>query len=247
MIKSVTIIKKELLGYFTSPIAYIFIIIFLVLSSFLTFASPPFGNFLNNNYAGLSDAFFSFHPWLFLILIPPISMRMWSEEKKNGTIELMFTLPINIFSMVMGKYFAGLIVIFIAVILTFPMIITVNFLGVPDNNTILLSYLATILLGAGFLAIGSFASSIVKNQISAYIITFAILFILIIAGHQSIISLFSSWSPLWLVNTISNIGVFIYFNNLRDGILNISSISYFVSLIIIGIFSTCVSLNCNKM
>jgi len=242
-----TITKKELVGYFTSPIAYIFIIIFLLLSSFLTFASPPFGNFLNSNYAGLSDAFFSFHPWLFLILIPPISMRMWAEEKRNGTIELMFTLPVNIFSLVIGKFIAGLIILCIAVILTFPMVITVNYLGAPDNNVIILSYAGTILLGAGFLAIGSFSSSVVKNQISAYIISFAILLFLILAGHQSIINLFSDWAPLWLVNTISNIGIFTYFNNLRDGILNVTSIAYFISLIIIGIFATCVSLNCSKI
>ncbi len=230
--------KRELIGYFSSPLAYIFIIIFLLLSGFFTFAAPPFGNFLSTNKASLSDSFFSFHPWLYLILVPPIAMRLWSEELKSGTLELLFTMPITIFEAVIGKFLAAWIVLGFSLILTFPYVITVNWLGNPDNGIILVGYLGSFLLAGSYLSIGCMTSSLTKNQIISFIFSIVICFILLLAGHPAITDFFINWTPTWVTTLLGKLSVFPSFDLIQKGIINSSDILYFVSIISFCLFTT---------
>lgn len=243
---SLIIAKKELLGYFISPLAYIFIIIFLLMSGLFTFGAPPFGNFLNNNQASLSYSFFPFFPWLFLILVPPMSMRIWAEEQKTGTIELLFTMPINIFEAVFGKFLAAWAIIIISVLLTFPIIPTLNWLGNPDNGTILCGYFGTILLGGAYISFGSISSALCNNQIISYIYTIALCLILLLIGHPALANMFTTWAPVWVTDTLTNLSIFNHFNSIQKGILNFADITYFLSIIFFGLFSTCLIIHIKK-
>lgn len=243
---SLIIAKKELLGYFISPLAYIFIIIFLLLSGLFTFAAPPFGNFLNNNQASLAYSFFSFFPWLFLVLAPPMSMRIWAEEQKAGTMELLFTMPINIFEAVLGKFLAAWVIIIISILLTFPIIPTINWLGNPDNRIILCGYFGAILLGGAYISLGSISSALCKNQIISYIYTVVLCLILLLTGHPAITDLFTSWAPVWITDTISDLSIFNHFDSIQKGILNFEDITYFISIIFFGLFSTCLIIHTKR-
>ena len=172
MSKTITLMKRELAGYFATPVAYVFLVIFLLLSGILTFYV---GNFYENGQADL-QAMFAFQPWLYLFLIPAISMRLWAEERKSGTIELLMTLPVSLGQAVLAKFIAAWLFAGIALALTFPFWITVNFLGSPDNGVILASYLGSFLMAGGFLAIGSCVSASTKNQVIAFVIGVAISF-----------------------------------------------------------------------
>ena len=243
---SLIIAKKELLGYFISPLAYIFIIIFLLMSGLFTFGAPPFGNFLNNNQASLSYSFFPFFPWLFLILAPPMSMRIWAEEQKSGTMELLFTMPINIFEAVFGKFLAAWAIIIISILLTFPIIVTVNWLGNPDNGTILCGYFGAILLGGAYISVGSISSALCKNQIISYIYTIVLCLILLLIGHPSLTNMFTTWAPVWFTDTISGLSIFNHFDSIQKGILNFEDITYFSSIIFFGLFSTCLIIHVKR-
>lgn len=241
-----TVIKRETLSYFTSPLAYIFIIIFLLLSGFFTFSAPPFGNFLNSNQASLAFSFFPYHSWLYLVLIPPISMRLWSEEQKNGTIELLFTLPISTLEAVIGKFLSAWIIILISLFLTFPIVITVNWLGSPDNNIIFSGYLGSALLGASFLAIGCMTSALSKNQIISYIYSIILFLLFILFGHQSVTNYFTGWAPVWFTNTLAQLSIFPHYKSMIDGIINLADICYFISIIIFGLFATVIILKTKR-
>jgi len=241
-----TVIKREVLSYFTSPLAYIFIIIFLLLSGFFTFSAPPFGNFLNSNQASLAFSFFPYHSWLYLVLVPPISMRLWSEEQKNGTIEILFTTQISILEAVIGKFISAWIIILISLFLTFPIIITVNWLGTPDNNIIISGYLGSALLGAGFLSIGCMTSAMSKNQIISYIYSMILCLLLILFGHQSVTNYFTSWAPVWFTTTLGQLSIFPHYKFIINGIIDVGDIIYFISIIIFGLFATVVILNTKR-
>src|SRR3984893_6051591 len=184
-----TICRRELAGYFATPLAYVFIVIFLVLAGVLTFFV---GDFFERGQADLRS-FFTFHPWLYLVLIPAVSMRLWAEERQSGTIELFLTLPIRLFEAVLGKFLAAWLFIGIALALTFPFWLTVLFLGDPDNGVIGASYIASWLMAGAILAIGASVSAATKNQIIAFIVTAALVFVLIAAGTPTVIGLFEGW------------------------------------------------------
>ena len=243
---SLIIAKKELLGYFISLLAYIFIIIFLLLSGLFTFGAPPFGNFLNNNQASLSYSFFSFFPWLFLVLVPPMSMRIWTEEQKSGTMELLLTMPISIFEAVFGKFLAAWAIITISILLTFPIIPTINWLGNPDNGTIFCGYFGAIMLGGAYVSIGSISSALCKNQIISYIYTVVFCLILLLIGHPAITNMFTTWAPVCFTDTLSSLSIFNHFDSIQKGILNFEDITYFVSIIFFGIFSTCLIIHTKR-
>src|SRR5580700_3098091 len=164
MRRTFAIFRRELSGYFATPLAYVFIVIFLVLAGALTFF---LGNFFDRGQDDLV-AFFSFHPWLYLVFIPALSMRLWAEERKSGTIELFLTLPISMSAAVLGKFLAAWAFAGIALALTFPFWITVNYLGSPDNGVILASYVGSFLLAGGYLAIGACISAATNNQVIAF-------------------------------------------------------------------------------
>ena len=185
------IFRRELAAYFATPLAYIFIIIFLVLAGTLTFFV---GSFMERDQADL-QAFFSFHPWLYLFLVPALSMRLWAEERRTGSIELLLTMPITMTQAVLGKYLAAWVFTGIALALTAPIWLTVNYLGDPDNGVIVASYVASFLMAGAFMAIGSMISASTKNQVIAFVLTTTICFVLTLAGSPIVIEFFANWAP----------------------------------------------------
>jgi len=236
------ILKRELASYFATPVAYIFIIIFLMLSGVFTFY---IGQFFERGQADLTT-FFNFIPWLYLVLVPAVAMRLWSEERRSGTIELLMTLPISTFHIVLGKFFASWLFLGLALALTFPLWLTVNYLGEPDNGVILAGYLGAWLMAGGFLAIGSCLSAMTKNQIIAFIMTLLVCFLMVVSGFPIVQDVFSSWAPLWLVDGVSNISFLTHFNAISRGVIDLRDVIYFVVLITAWLYATALVVDMKK-
>ncbi len=230
------IIKREFASYFATPIAYVFILIFLMLSGVFTFY---IGNFYERGQADLT-AFFSFHPWLYLFLVPAVSMRLWSEERKSGSVELLMTLPITRLDVVAGKFLAAWFFTGIALILTFPMWITVNYLGEPDNGVIMASYIGSWLMAGGFLAIGSCTSAISKSQVIAFILCGVLCLMFVLAGFPMVLSVFKGWAPTMLVDTLASLSFLTHFSSISKGVLSLRDLLYFVSMIVFWLLATMV-------
>ena len=227
--KTYIILDKELKGYFRTPLASIFLLVFLALSSGMTFF---LGRFFERDQADLT-AFFSWHPWLFLVLMPAIGMRLWAEERRSGTIELLITLPVTNTQLVVGKFLASWIFTLIALILTMPIWITVNYLGEPDNHVILISYFGSWLMAGAFLALTSCLSALTKNQVIAFIISSISGFVLIMAGFNLVLSAVRSWSPNWITETISSMSFLSHFSRIQMGVFDLSTLVFFISMIIL--------------
>ena len=223
------ILDRELKGYFRTPLASIFLLVFLALSSGMTFF---LGRFFERDQADLT-AFFSWHPWLFLVLMPAIGMRLWAEERRSGTIELLITLPVTNTQLVVGKFLASWIFTLIALILTMPIWITVNYLGEPDNHVILISYFGSWLMAGAFLALTSCLSALTKNQVIAFIISSISGFVLIMAGFNLVLSAVRSWSPNWITETISSMSFLSHFSRIQMGVFDLSTLVFFISMIIL--------------
>jgi len=236
------ILKRELASYFATPVVYIFIIIFLMLSGVFTFY---IGQFFERGQADLTS-FFNFIPWLYLVLVPAVAMRLWSEERRSGTIELLMTLPISTFHIVLGKFLASWLFIGLALGLTFPLWLTVNYLGEPDNGVILAGYLGAWLMAGGFLAIGSCLSAMTKNQIIAFIMTLVVCFVMVVSGFPIVQDVFSSWAPLWLVDGVSNISFLTHFNAISRGVIDLRDVVYFVVLITAWLYATALVVDMKK-
>ncbi|HTZ35235.1 MAG TPA: ABC transporter permease [Stellaceae bacterium] len=229
MSRTITVIcRREFAGYFATPLAYVFIVIFLVLSGVLTFFV---GDFFERGQADL-QSFFTFHPWLYLVLVPAVAMRLWAEERKSGTIELFLTLPIRLSEAVIGKVLAAWLFIGIALALTFPLWLTVLFLGHPDNGVIVASYLGSWLMAGAILAIGAAVSAATKNQVIAFVVTAALVFVLIAAGTQTVIGLFQGWAPEAVIHAVVGASLFGHFTAITRGVLDLRDIVYFVSIIV---------------
>ena len=227
--KTYIILDRELKGYFRTPLASIFLLVFLALSSGMTFF---LGRFFERDQADLM-AFFSWHPWLFLVLMPAIGMRLWAEERRSGTIELLITLPVTNTQLVVGKFLASWIFTLIALILTMPIWITVNYLGEPDNHVILISYFGSWLMAGAFLALTSCLSALTKNQAIAFIISSISGFVLIMAGFNLVLSAVRSWSPNWITETISSMSFLSHFSRIQMGVFDLSTLVFFISMIIL--------------
>ena len=227
--KTYIILDRELKGYFRTPLASIFLLVFLALSSGMTFF---LGRFFERDQADLT-AFFSWHPWLFLVLMPAIGMRLWAEERRSGTIELLITLPVTNTQLVVGKFLASWIFTLIALILTMPIWITVNYLGEPDNHVILISYVGSWLMAGAFLALTSCLSVLTKNQVIAFIISSISGFVLIMAGFNLVLSAVRSWSPNWITETISSMSFLSHFSRIQMGVFDLSTLVFFISMIIL--------------
>ncbi len=236
------IVRRELGGYFSTPIAYIFIVIFLAVASWLTFY---LGQFYERGQADL-DPFFTFHPWLYLFLIPAISMRLWAEERKSGSIELLMTQPVTLWQAVVGKFIAAWIFAGIALALTFPLWITVNYLGSPDNGAILAAYIGSLLLAAGFLAVGSFMSALTRSQVVAFILGVAGCFVVLLAGYPMVTDAFRSWLPQALVDAIASLSFLTHFESIEKGVLDVRDLVYFAMLIGYFLIATVVVLDVRK-
>ena len=233
---------RELTSYFATPIAYVFIVIFLFLSGIFTF---HLGNFFAREQADLLP-FFSFHPWLYLFLIPALSMRLWAEERKSGTIELLLTLPITVTEAVLGKFLAAWMFTAITLLLTFPMWITVNYLGNPDNAVILAGYIGSLLMAGAFLAIGACMSALTKNQVVAFIFTAVVCLAFILSGFPLVLDFFSGWAPQIIVETISSFSFLTHFNAITKGVIDIRDFIYFFSLIMFWLFATTILIEMKK-
>ena len=237
-----TIFRREFISYFTTPLAYVFIVIFLVLAGMLTFF---IGNFFDRGQADLQP-FFAFHPWLYLVLIPALSMRLWAEERKSGTIELFLTLPIRMTEAVVGKFLAAWCFAGIALALTFPFWITVNLLGRPDNGVIVASYIGSWLMAGALLAIGACVSAATKNQVIAFVVTAAIAFIFTVAGSPVVLGLLQGWAPEWLIGAVTQISFLDHFGAITRGVLDIRDLAYFVLIIIAFLFANAILVDLEK-
>jgi ABC-2 type transport system permease protein len=236
------IFKRELASYFATPLAYVFILIFLVLSGVFTFY---LGGFFESGQANLSP-FFNFHPWLYLFLVPAIAMRLWAEERKSGTIELLMTLPITRFESVTGKFLAAWAFAGLALLLTFPMIITVNYLGEPDNGAIITGYIGSWLLAGAYLSIGSCMSALAKNQVIAFILAVSVCFLFIVSGFPMVLDGFSGWAPQWLVDAVASLSFLTRFDAISKGVIDLRDLLYFLTLIAAWLAATAVVIDLKK-
>ena len=227
MKSTTTILKRELRGYFTTPVAYVFIVIFLLLTGILTFYM---GGFFEREQADLAPFFF-FHPWLYLILVPAISMRLWAEERKTGTIELLLTLPISTGQAVVGKFLAAWAFTAAALVATFPIWITVNFLGDPDNGVILAAYVGSLLIAGGYLAIGSCISAMTNNQVIAFVVSLVGCLLFILAGLPAVLDFFTGWAPQAVIDTVSSFSFMTHFNSISKGVIDLRDVIFYASLI----------------
>ncbi len=203
------------------------------------------GNFFARGQADLIP-FFDFHPWLYLVLIPALAMRLWAEERKGGTIELLLTLPVTMWEAVVGKFLAAWCFTGIALALTFPTWITVNVLGQPDNGVIVASYLGSLLMAGGFLAIGSCMSALTKNQVIAFIISVVVCLGFVLSGFPLVLEFFSSWSPQFILDTISSFSFLTHFQSISKGVLDLRDIFFFLSLIAFWLFATATIIDMKK-
>ena len=236
------IARREIGSYFGTPLAYVFIVIFLALTGALCFY---LGGFLFRGQADL-EPFFVYHPWLYLLLVPAIAMRLWAEERKTGTIENLMTLPIATSEAVLGKFIAAWLFCGIALALTFPVWITVNILGNPDNGVIAASYFGSFLMAGAFMAIGSCMSALSKNQVIAFIIAATVCFLFTMSGLDLVLNFFRGWSPEWLVATIASMSFLTHFNAVTQGVIELRDLVFFVSLITFWLFANIVIVDLRK-
>jgi ABC-2 type transport system permease protein len=221
------IFKREFDAYFATPLAYVFIVIFLFTMGTLTFY---IGHFYENGIADLS-VFFAYHPWLYLFLVPAISMRLWAEERRAGTMELLLTLPIPLWATVLGKYLAAWVFTGVALALTFPIWLTVNFLGEPDNGVILASYIGSFLVAGGYLAIGACISATTNNQVIAFVVSVVVCFLFTVSGSPLVLDFFHAWAPMALSEAIASFSFVTHFTAITAGVVDFRDFVFFFSLI----------------
>jgi ABC-2 type transport system permease protein len=221
------VFKREFAAYFATPLAYVFIVIFLFAMGVFTFYV---GHFYDNGIADLS-VFFGFHPWLYLFLVPAISMRLWAEERKSGTLELLLTLPVPLWANVVGKYLAAWAFIAIALALTFPIWLTVNFLGSPDNGVILASYIGSLLMAGGYLAIGACISAATNNQVIAFVVSVVVCFLFTVSGAPLVLDFFHAWAPEPLIDAVSSFSFLTHFAAITQGVIDLRDVVFFGTLI----------------
>lgn len=236
------IFKREFTSFFATPLAYVFLLIFLVLSSVFTFY---LGGFYESGQANLNP-FFNFHPWLYLFLVPALAMRMWAEERKSGTIELLMTLPITRFESVVGKFLAAWVFAGIALLLTFPMVLTVNYLGDPDNGAILTGYVGSWLLVGAYLSVGSCMSALAKNQVIAFILTVSLCFLFVVSGFSLVLDAFNGWAPQWLLDVVASFSFLTRFQAISKGVIDVRDLLYFLSFIAAWLMATAVVIDLKK-
>jgi ABC-2 type transport system permease protein len=236
------IFKRELGGYFATPVASVFIVIFLLLAGVLTF---QVGGFFERGQADLVP-FFNFHPWLYLFLIPALSMRLWAEERKGGTVELLMTLPVGLGGAVVGKFLAAWAFAGISLALTFPIWITVNYLGSPDNGAIVAAYIGSLLMAGSFLAIGSCVSATTRNQVIAFVVTVVVCMAFLLAGFPPVVDFIRSWAPGPVVDVVSSFSFLTQFDAISRGVIDARSIVFFGSLIAVFLSASAVMVDLKK-
>jgi gliding motility-associated transport system permease protein len=243
LVRNVWVIaKREFAGYFNTALAFVFVVIFVSLTSAFAFFV---GNMFGRGQADLA-VFFQYHPWLYLMLVPAVAMRLWAEERKAGTIELLMTLPIAPWQAILGKYFAAWAFIGVALFLTFPIWITVNVLGSPDNGVIFASYIGSFLMAGAYLAIGSFISALTKNQVIAFIVSALICFLFIMAGLNLVLSVVREWAPTFVVSGIEAMSFLSHFQQITQGVVGLPTLIFYLSLIAFFLFANTLAVEQTK-
>lgn len=230
----VTIAKRELSAYFSSPVAYVFIVIFLLLSGFFTFMV---GKFFQRAEASLI-AFFIWHPWLYLFLVPAVGMRLWSEERRLGTIELLLTMPVTAWQAILGKFVASWCFLAIALALTFPLVFTVGYLGSPDYGIIFCGYIGSLLMAGAYLAVSCMTSALTRNQVISFILSVVCCLFLILAGWPPVTDMLVQWAPNWLVEGVASFSVMPHFEGFQRGVIDSRDLLYFLLVIAFSLFTT---------
>jgi ABC-2 type transport system permease protein len=232
-----TIAKRELSAYFSSPVAYVFIVIFLLLAGFFTFMA---GGFFQRNQANL-ESFFLWHPWLYLFLVPAVGMRLWSEERRMGTMELLLTMPITAWQAIVGKFLASWLFLGLALVCTFPVVITVNYLGNPDNGVAFGQYLGSFLMAGAYLAISCMTSAMTRNQVVSFILSVVICLFLILAGWPPVTELLEQISESSILrDTVTAFSVMTHFESFRRGVIDTRDVMFYIALIVFCLFTTAV-------
>ncbi|MSQ88130.1 MAG: ABC transporter permease [Betaproteobacteria bacterium] len=232
------IAKRELGSYFTSPVAYVFLVIFLLLTGFFTFTA---GQFFERGEASLG-AFFGWHPWLYLVLVPAVGMRLWAEERRSGTLELLMTMPITPWQAILGKFLASWIFLGVALVLTFPVAVTANVLGNPDNGMICAGYLGSWFLAGAYLALTCLTSAMTRNQVVAFILSVVACLFLILAGFNPVTDLMVRWASPAFIDTVAAFSVVTHFDGFQKGVIDSRDLLYFLSVIGFALFATSIVL-----
>ena len=231
-----TITKRELAGYFNSPVAYVFLVIFLLMTAAFTFL---IGQFMDRNQATLQP-FFMWHPWIYLFLVPAVGMRLWSEERRQGTMELLLTLPISLWHCIIGKFLASWIFLTLALVMTFPIWITVNYLGDPDNSVIVASYIGSFFLAGAYLSITSMTSAFTRNQVISFILSVVICLFLVLCGWPPVTDVVETLAPRSIVEFVAAFSVMPGIEQFNNGQINSRAVIYFLSVIGFPLFATSV-------
>jgi ABC-2 type transport system permease protein len=230
-----TISKRELGAYFSSPLAYVFIVIFLLLCGFFTFMV---GGFFERGEASLVQSFFNWHPWFYLFLVPAVGMRLWADERRVGTLELLLTMPITPWQAIVGKFLASWLFLALALVMTFPVVLTVNYLGSPDNGVILSGYVGSWMMAGAYLAVSCVTSAITRSQVVSFIISVVACLFLILAGWPPVTNMLVKWAPSWTVDLVAAFSVMPHFDSVRRGVIDSRDLVYFLSVIGFSLFTT---------
>lgn len=241
MRNTLIVMKRELKSYFESPVAYVFLIAFLLLTGFLTFVMSQF---YEQNNASL-ERFFFWHPWVYLLLVPAATMSLWAEERRNGTIEVLLTMPVTMLETILGKFFAAWIFMGLALALTFPIVIWTCYLGNPDMGVIAAGYMGSFLLAGGYVAMGMLMSSLTKSQVISFVLALLSGLLLLLAGWPPITDFFARWFPS-LVDAVAAFGFMPHFDSIQRGVVDIRDITYFASLMVFMLFATHIVLDNRK-
>lgn len=237
------IFKRELKAYFESPVAYVFMVVFLVLMGFLTFMVS---HYYENGVADLQPFFFIWHPWVFLLLVPAATMSLWAEERNTGTVELLLTMPITLGQAVAGKFLASWLFLAIGIALTFPVVITTSYLGNPDMGVILSGYLGSLLMAGAYASVGMLASAMTRSQVISFVLSLFACLLLVIAGWEPVTSLFVNWAPNWLVEGVASFSFMPHYQALQRGVIDSRDLLYFLSVMIFMAVATSVVLDNRK-
>ncbi len=242
MSATASVFRRELASYFATPVAYVFIVIFLVLAGTLTFY---FGGLYERGQADLQP-FFVLHPSLYLFLVPAVAMRLWAEERRSGTIELLLTLPMTLGQAVLGKFLAAWAFVCLALAMTFPIWLTINYLGAPDNGVIAAGYVGSALMAGAFLAVGSCLSATTRSQVVAFILTVVVCFVLLLAGYPLVLDFLRGWAPDLLVQGIAQISFLTHFQAIGKGVLDLRDLVFFVLTIAAWLYATVLVIDMKK-
>ena len=241
---STTVMRRELKSYFESPVAYVFMIVFLVLLGSLTFFWP-WSKFYERGLADLQPFFF-WHPVVYLLLIPAATMGLWAEERRSGSIELLLTMPITMLQAIIGKFLAAWIFIAIGVLFTLPIVFVTAYLGDPDWGPIICGYLGSIMMAGAYVAIGMLMSSMTHNQVIAFVLSLLISFVLMLSGTPYVTDFFHGWAPNWLVDAIANASSWTHFQSMQRGVVDLRDMTYYASIMAFMIFATHIVLENRK-